>query len=135
MSFRITVACTRAQGEAIAVADDILPNAVLVADEPDPANPDDWLIHAYFEHPPREEEIARVAKLGNAAPCGDEQLGEDDWVTMSQAGLQPIRSGRFTVHTPTYAPDLNTINFEIDAGLSVWHGSACDHSRLPGDAR
>ena len=46
MSFRATVACSRAQGEAIGHADDILTSAVLVADEPDPARPDDWLIHA-----------------------------------------------------------------------------------------
>ena len=89
MSFRATVACSRAQGEAIGHADDILTSAVLVADEPDPARPDDWLIHAYFEHAPTGEELAELAKLGRDAPRV-EQLGEADWVTMSQAGLQPI---------------------------------------------
>jgi ribosomal protein L11 methyltransferase len=121
MSFRVTVACTRAQGEAVAGAGDILPNAVLVADEPDPAKPDDWLIHAYFEHLPTEHEMAQLAKLGHGAPRVVE-LGEADWVTMSQAGLQPIRAGRFTVHTPTHAPDSDRINFEIDAGLAFGTG-------------
>jgi ribosomal protein L11 methyltransferase len=51
-----------------------------------------------------------------------EQLGEQDWVTMSQAGLQPIRAGRFTVHTPTYPPDADRTNFEIDAGLAFGTG-------------
>ncbi len=41
---------------------------------------------------------------------------------MSQAGLQPIRAGRFTVHTPTYAPEPERINFEIDAGLAFGTG-------------
>jgi ribosomal protein L11 methyltransferase len=121
VSFRATVACSRAQGEAISHADDILTSAVLVADEPDPARPDDWLIHAYFEHAPTEEELDELAKLGRDAPRV-EQLGEADWVTMSQAGLQPIRAGRFTVHTPTHAPDHDRINFEIDAGLAFGTG-------------
>ena len=121
MSFRATVACSRAQAEAIGNGDDPLPNAVLVADEPDPDKPDDWLIHAYFEHPPSEEELAELAKLGRDQPLV-EQLGEADWVTMSQAGLQPIRAGRFTVHTPTHAPDAGRINFEIDAGLAFGTG-------------
>jgi ribosomal protein L11 methyltransferase len=121
VSFRVTVACTRAQGEAIAGSDEIMPGAVLVADEPDPGRPDHWLIHAYFEHPPTKEEVAAVAKLGHDAPRMVE-LGEADWVTMSQAGLQPIRAGRFTVHTPTHAPDPDRINFEIDAGLAFGTG-------------
>jgi ribosomal protein L11 methyltransferase len=42
---------------------------------------------------------------------------------MSQSGLQPIRAGRFFVHTPTYrsAPP-GTIAFEIDAGLAFGTG-------------
>jgi len=72
---------------------------VLVADEPDESRPDEWLIHAYFEHEPKSDELAILANLGTGAPSL-EQLGEADWVTMSQAGLQPIRAGRFYVHTP-----------------------------------
>ena len=122
MSFRVTVPCSRAQGEAITEAlDDLLPGTVLVADEPDPDKPDDWLIHAYFDHPPTDDELAALARLGSGGP-EIEQLGEADWVTMSQAGLQPIRAGRFTVHTPTHAPDPQTINFEIDASLAFGTG-------------
>ena len=121
MSFRATVACSREQAEAIGNLEEMLPNAVLVADEPDPAKPNDWLIHAYFEHPPAPEELAQLASLGRDAPR-IEQLGEADWVTMSQAGLQPIRAGRFTVHTPTHRPDHDRVNFEIDAGLAFGTG-------------
>ena len=41
---------------------------MLVADEPDAARPDDWLIHAYFEHQPTADEIGAVAALGTARP-------------------------------------------------------------------
>ena len=125
MSFRVTVRCTRAQGEAIADAEDLFPATedppVLVADEPHEGKPDDWVIHAYFEHEPTGEEIARLTSLG-CGPPEIEKLAEQDWVTMSQAGLQPIRSGRFTVHTPTCPPDPERVNFEIDAGLAFGTG-------------
>jgi ribosomal protein L11 methyltransferase len=126
MSWRATLACNRAQGEAIGQADDVFADSdsppVLVADEPDPAKPDDWLIHAYFDHHPSGDELAALAALGS----GDahvEQLGEADWVTMSQAGLQPIRAGRFYVHTPMYRGiPPGTIAFEIDASLAFGTG-------------
>jgi ribosomal protein L11 methyltransferase len=101
---------------------------VLVADEPDEAKPDDWLIHAYFEHHPSGDAIAALSSLGNGPPQ-IEQLGEDDWVTMSQAGLQPIRAGRFTVHTPTFPSEPERINFEIDASLAFGTGQ---HSTTSG---
>jgi len=125
VSFRVTIPCTRAQGEAIANAEELFPDAeelpVLVADEPDEKRPEDWLIHAYFEHEPTGDEIALLSSLGSGPP-EIEKLGEEDWVTLSQAGLQPIRAGRFTVHTPTYPPDSGRINFEIDAGLAFGTG-------------
>jgi ribosomal protein L11 methyltransferase len=122
VSFRVTVPCTRAQAEALPdmELEDANP-AVLVADEPDPAQPDDWLIHAYFDHAPSSEEIATLAALGSGSPQV-EQLAEADWVTMSQSGLQPIRAGRFFVHTPTHSPDPQAINFEIDASLAFGTG-------------
>lgn len=126
MSYRVTLPCTRAQGEAIGAMEE-LPGfgdnpPVLVADEPDPAQPDRWLIHAYFDHAPEPRELEALAALGVGEPYV-EQLGEADWVTMSQAGLQPIRAGRFYVHTPMYrSRPPGTIAFEIDAGLAFGTG-------------
>ena len=126
MSWRVTITCSRAQGERVANADELFPSAddppVLVADEPDAAKPDDWVIHAYFDHEPRTEDLRLLAGLGTGEPRL-EQLGEADWVTMSQAGLQPIRAGRFYVHTPMHrgAPP-GTIPFEIDASLAFGTG-------------
>jgi len=126
VSWRATLACNRAQGEAIGKADDVFGASdnppVLVADEPDPGKPDDWLIHAYFDHHPSGDELAALATLGSGDPHL-EQLGEADWVTMSQAGLQPIRAGRFYVHTPMYrGVPPGTIAFEIDASLAFGTG-------------
>ena len=125
MSVRVTVPCTRAQGEAVATSGDLFPDSanppVLVAEEPDESKPEQWLLHAYFELEPTGHEIATLTSLGSGPPRF-EQLGEDDWVTMSQAGLQPIRAGRFTVHTPTYPPEPDRINLEIDASLAFGTG-------------
>ena len=125
MSFRVTVACTRAQAEAVPDADPFSSSAdppVLVADEPDPARPDEWLIHAYFEHAPEAAELRMLRGLGSGE-LRVEELGEADWVTMSQAGLQPIRAGRFYVHTPMYrSVPPGTIAFEIDASLAFGTG-------------
>jgi ribosomal protein L11 methyltransferase len=125
VSVRVTVPCTRAQGEAVATSGDLFPDSanppVLVAEEPDESKPEQWLLHAYFELEPTGHEIATLTSLGSGPPRF-EQLGEDDWVTMSQAGLQPIRAGRFTVHTPTYPPAPDRINFEIDASLAFGTG-------------
>jgi ribosomal protein L11 methyltransferase len=126
MSFRVTVACTRAQGEAVAGTDELFPAAtnppVLVADEPCESRPDEWVIHAYFEHVPSADELSVLRSLGSGEPR-IEELGEADWVTMSQAGLQPIRAGRFYVHTPMYRNvPPGTTPFEIDASLAFGTG-------------
>ena len=127
MSIRVTLACNRAQAEALPDPEQLASGhgspPVLVADEPDPAKPDEWLIHAYYDHPPSADELTELAKLGSGEPQL-QQLGEDDWVTMSQSGLQPIRAGRFFVHTPTHrgsAPP-SSIAFEIDASLAFGTG-------------
>ena len=125
MSWRVTVSCTRAQAEALPEPGDLFvdgPPPVIVADEPDASKPDEWLLHAYFERPPTAQDLQRLKTLGNGPPVGEE-LGEADWVTMSQSGLQPIRAGRFFVHTPTYrSQPPGSIPFEIDAGLAFGTG-------------
>jgi ribosomal protein L11 methyltransferase len=126
MSWRVTIPCSRMQAEAVPELDAFSHSAsqpVLVADEPDPARPDDWLIHAYFDHPPTDAELDELATLGRGLP-DLEALGEYDWVTMSQAGLQPIRAERFYVHTPTHRGSIpaGSIPFEIDASLAFGTG-------------
>jgi ribosomal protein L11 methyltransferase len=125
MSWRVTIPCTRAEGEAVGEMDDPFadhPNPpVIVADEPDEHRPDDWRIHAYFEEEPGADELAVLSRLARGEPV-IEQLADEDWVTRSQAGLEPIEAGRFFVHTPAHPPRPEAINFLIDAGLAFGTG-------------
>jgi ribosomal protein L11 methyltransferase len=139
MSWRVTLACSRAQAESLPDSSDLFPGCanppVLVAEEcraqtvrgtaehgTDPARPDDWLVHAYFEREPKKSELEALGNLGRGDPQ-IEQLGEADWVTMSQSGIQPLRVGRFFVHTPMHrSKPPGTIAFEIDASLAFGTG-------------
>ena len=97
---------------------------VVVADEPDESRPDDWLIHAYFDSEPSYHDLAELKRLGTGDPQIEHLEDSTDWVTKSQQGLQPIRAGRFFVHTPMHYADrpADTVNFEIDAGLAFGTG-------------
>lgn len=97
---------------------------VLVADEPDESKPDDWVIHAYFDDEPTDDELTELKRLGSGEPEIEHLEDTTDWVTKSQQGLQPIRAGRFFVHTPMHYVDrpADTVNFEIDAGLAFGTG-------------
>ena len=131
MSWRVTLHCTRAEAEALPDSEDLFPFAatppVIVADEPDPAQPDDWRIHAYFADQPSKDDLTALvtlAKFAAGAALRVDHLGENDWVTMSQAGLEPIRAGRFFVHTPLHRDSVpeGATAYEIDAGLAFGTG-------------
>jgi ribosomal protein L11 methyltransferase len=129
MSWRVSLDCTRAEAEALPDSGDLFPDSdnppVIVADEPDPAQPDSWRIHAYFDRQPGWEELKALEPLAAESDPVIEQLDSaTDWVTVSQAGLDPIRAGRFFVHTPTHFKDRpsDAICFEIDAGLAFGTG-------------
>jgi ribosomal protein L11 methyltransferase len=129
VSWRVSLDCTRAEAEALPDASDLFPDAdnppVLVADEPDPAKPDDWRIHAYFDRQPGWDELKLLEGL---AADGDPVLEHldlaTDWVRVSQQGLEPIQAGRFWIHTPTHFKHrpADAICFEIDAGLAFGTG-------------
>ena len=126
MSWRVTLHCTRAEAESVPDCDHLFQFSdsppVIVADEPDPHAPDDWRIHAYFSDQPTTQELVLLRRMAVGGQPEIEHLGEDDWVTMSQSGLEPIRAGRFFVHTPSIMCDEQLISFEIDAGLAFGTG-------------
>jgi len=129
MSWRVTLHCTRAEAEALPESADLFPFAdeppVIVADEPDPDEPDDWRIHAYFAEQPTTQELVLLRRLAaNGEPEVEHLEDTTDWVTMSQSGLGPIRAGRFFVHTPMHYGDrpADAVSFEIDAGLAFGTG-------------
>ena len=129
MSWRVTLHCNRAEAEALPESEDLFPFSdnppVIVADEPDPHAPDDWRIHAYFEEQPTTQELVLLRRLAKGSEPDIEHLEDTtDWVVKSQQGLEPIRAGRFFVHTPMHFDErpADTINFEIDAGLAFGTG-------------
>jgi ribosomal protein L11 methyltransferase len=129
MSWRVSLDCTRAEAEALPEANDLFPDAdnppVFVAEEPNSAKPDQWRIHAYFDRQPGWEELKVLEGLAADGDPVLERLDDaTDWVTVSQAGLVPIRAGRFFVHTPTHYKDrpADAVCFEVDAGLAFGTG-------------
>lgn len=128
-SWKLTIPCNKAEAEAAPLVD--APEEpgwpVIMTQEPDPDRPDDWLLEAYFDHEPGPVLITQVMALVPSAAGVEpqiEHLAAQDWVTMSQAGLEPVRAGRFFVHTPVHRDSVPTdaVAFEIDAGLAFGTG-------------
>ena len=102
--WKLTLPCTRDEAEAIGELDvetlGLDPPPTLMTREPDESRPDEWLLEAYFEGKPDAVAVARIGALSAlGAPHNLEPLGDEDWVTMSQAGLEPVIAGRFFVKT------------------------------------
>ena len=101
----------------------------IVARETAPETPDDWLIEIYCNEKPDAAFLKDVAALSpsarqsNTAPVA-EKLEDEDWVTLSQQGLEPLRTGRFYVHTSNIPPlnDATVTNICIDAGQAFGTG-------------
>lgn len=68
--------------------------------------PEDWVLEAFFPRKPGKSDRAMVAALFGAKPpkLSAKKLPDADWVTLSQQGVEPIRAGRFHVHTPDHPP-------------------------------
>jgi ribosomal protein L11 methyltransferase len=129
MSWRVTLDCTKAVAEALPDPNDLFAEQdnvpVIVADEPDPEHPDAWKLHLYFDRQPGWDEMRTIESIvPDSDPVLEHLDDATDWVTISQAGLHPIRAGRFFVHTPMHFKDRphGAVSFEIDAGLAFGTG-------------
>lgn len=82
------------------------PDIVLSGSEVAENKPEDWQLEAWLPRKPSRADKAAVGALfGRKAPAlVEEKLPEVDWLTTSQQGLEPIRAGRFHVHTPEHPP-------------------------------
>jgi ribosomal protein L11 methyltransferase len=129
-SWKLALPCNRAEAEAIETAGDLPGLAdppVLLTYEPDPDRPDDWQLEAFFTAPPNPSEIAAVRALAPSAarrPAQVERVADQDWVTLSQAGLEPIAAGRFFIHTAAHAAAVprDAIALRIEAGRAFGTG-------------
>ncbi len=130
-SWKLTLPCTRAEAEAL--NEDIPALAALaqpptiVTEEGEAFNDTSWTMMAYFDGRPDDELIARVHSLipsAAALPVMLERLDDEDWLTASQRGIEPIYAGRFYIHTSNNAGDLppGAVPILIEAGLAFGTG-------------
>ena len=86
--------------------------------------PDDWVLEGWFPRKPGKAEKSALAGLfaGKAPKLTIEELPPQDWVTLSQHNVAPIRAGRFHVHTPDYPADPDAIDFVIPASQAFGTG-------------
>lgn len=87
-------------------AEDWDPDMVIAGSEIAEDKPDDWQLEVWLPRKPSKNQKAAIARLFAGPPpeLQAEQLPEVDWLTTSQQGLEPIRAGRFHVHTPEHPP-------------------------------
>jgi ribosomal protein L11 methyltransferase len=121
--------CGRSVAETLPDPADAFPDwddpPTINAEEPDPARPDDWLVSVYFTAQPDAAARARLAALIPAAATGElAALADQDWTVLSQQGLEPVRAGRFVVHTADHADAvcMGDWGLRIDAGLAFGTG-------------
>ncbi|QZD92591.1 50S ribosomal protein L11 methyltransferase [Qipengyuania xiapuensis] len=86
--------------------------------------PDEWILEVWLDHKPTATDKKAVASLfADGAPDFEaEKLPEQDWVTLSQMGVEPIRAGRFHVRTPEHPADPELIDFIIPASQAFGTG-------------
>jgi len=102
------------------------PDIVVAGTEVAEDRPEEWKLEAWLPREPSVEDRAAVAALfGDGPPeIGVEPIEEENWVATSQAGLEPIRAGRFVVSTPEHrgaaAPGLR--EYVIPAGQAFGTG-------------
>jgi ribosomal protein L11 methyltransferase len=130
-TWKLILRCTRAEAEAlngdIAALAEMDPPPVLMTHEPDEARPEHWEAHAYFETKPDAASIAILQSLIPSAKTSKpvlESIPDEDWVTISQQGLEPVSAGCFYVHTSTnrgLAPP-GAKSFQIEASLAFGTG-------------
>jgi ribosomal protein L11 methyltransferase len=105
-SWKLTLPCTRGEAEALTSDFEALamldPTPAIITREPDEKRPDVWELNAYFEGKPDARSVALLQSMLPSASSAKPQLEalpDEDWVTVSQAGLEPVHAGRFYIHT------------------------------------
>lgn len=129
-SWKVTLPCTRAEAEAL--DGDIAAFAlmdrppVLMTSEAEPDNNDSWRLEAYFEAQPSP---AAIKLLRTLVPSSAdikpqvEQLPDEDWITLSQQGLEPVTAGRFHIRNLASDPQQpGHVNFLIEASRAFGTG-------------
>lgn len=126
VSWKVTLPCTRVEAEAIDAVGELPldPMPTLMTTEVVLDNAEAWRLDAYFAEKPDAEAIAIVTRLAPSAGVAPvvQRLADEDWVTLSQAGLEPLHVGRFFVHAGAATPPPGTCAFRIEAGRAFGTG-------------
>lgn len=127
----VTLPCTRREAENLGSDFEFLasvnPIPSIVGEEMVAFDDDHWRIVAYFNGKPPPAAIAALqARLPSAAEAKAivEKLEDQDWLVISQQGLEPVKAGRFFVHTPEHANAVpkSCIPFAIPASQAFGTG-------------
>lgn len=130
MSWLISLPCTRAEAEAVSgggSALDVLAEPPVVVTREIDEDAGLWQLDAYVDEAPAADLLAMIQALVPSAKGKRptvEKLPEEDWVTLSQQGLEPVQAGRFFVHTISYADRVpaGSTAFLIDASQAFGTG-------------
>lgn len=99
----------------------------VISSEPDPAKPDEWRVDIIFDHKPAQAEIDAIlaqVPLAFRKAATLEPVPDIDWVTQSQAGLDPIEAGPFHVrHEASEPPKRGAIDLLIPASRAFGTGA------------
>jgi ribosomal protein L11 methyltransferase len=102
------------------------PEVVLSGREVAEDRPDEWVLEAWLpRRPGKADKSALAALFGENAPAiVVENVPEADWLVVSQQNVEPVRAGRFHVHTPDFAPltEPGAIDFAIPASQAFGTG-------------
>lgn len=129
-SWKLTALAPRQAIEAALIAHEDMEDwdhdIVLTGSEIAEDRPDDWRLEAFMPHKPTRADRIAIAALfaGRAPKLEAEELPDADWVTLSQQGVEPIRAGRFHVHTPEFPPlgEPGVTDFAIPASQAFGTG-------------
>jgi ribosomal protein L11 methyltransferase len=102
------------------------PDIVVSGHEVAENRPGEWVLEAWLPRSPTKRDRAALASLfaDGAPPIEAARVPPVDWVTESQKDVQPIRAGRFFVHTPDFPPTAKSgvISLAIPASQAFGTG-------------
>ncbi len=130
--YKISIACNRQEAEAINAQLEIdnqwtrhIDPPTIVARALVDFDDSQWMIDIYLNEKPSPSLYADIKTLlGRELPKDQavEKFVDEDWVTMSQAGLESIMIAAFHVHNDTQEPIEGKINLRMCAGQAFGTG-------------
>ncbi|MDO7843304.1 50S ribosomal protein L11 methyltransferase [Sphingomonas immobilis] len=129
-SWKLTLPCTRDEAEAIDVSEGlegIAGSPVIITSEEIEDDPDSWRLDAFFSGKPGKAAVAAVRALAPSSAgvkATPERVPDEDWITLSQAGIEPVHAARFYVHTSGNKGDVppGAKAFQIEASRAFGTG-------------